>query len=179
MTLSDLLPLDVLLYRPSGLFGRLIALKTWSRYSHVEVYDGRGLSVASRDGLGVSRYPYRASELAAVLRPTAQDLNLLKARAWFKTVNGQGYDWLGLVAFWTAKRQGIENGAMFCSEFATRYLRMAGCDPFNGYDADGIAPGEFLKSPCLRVLWREDIHVEAARTLDRKDTRADPGPVRD
>ena len=72
----------------------------------------------------------------------------------------------------TPKLQGRENGKQFCSEFAARYLRRAigarvhhpaaregngetlavlGLDPFNGYDADGIAPSEFRKSALLRV----------------------------
>jgi hypothetical protein len=36
---------------------------------------------------------------------------------------------------------------MFCSEFVVRFLRAGGFDPVNGYDADGIAPGELCKSP--------------------------------
>lgn len=144
---------DVLLYRGRGLFARLIQIKTWSRYSHVEVSDGYGYSVASRDGLGVARYIHRSDGLAMVLRPRHWfDANA--ARAWFATVDGQDYDWLGLLSFTCAEWQGRQNGRMFCSEFATRYLRAGGIDPFNDYDADGIAPGEFIKSPALRILWR-------------------------
>ena len=39
---------DLLLYSGSGMFSKLIRIKTWSRYSHCEVVDGFGLSVASR-----------------------------------------------------------------------------------------------------------------------------------
>jgi uncharacterized protein YycO len=145
-------PGDVLLYSGKGLFSRLIQIKTWSRYSHVEVYDGSGFSVASRDRIGVGRYPLRMDGLQIVLRPT-QRFHVTKARAWFRTVDGQPYDWMGLLAFTSARRQGQENWSQFCSEFATRFLRAGGVDPFNGYDADGIAPGEFLKSALLIRTW--------------------------
>lgn len=146
-------PADVLLYRGGGIFSAIIRVKTWSHYSHCEVNDGRGVSVASRDGKGVGRYAHRADGLSVVLRPYA-DFRLEAARAWFETVDGQGYDWLGLLAFSSAKLQGKDNGRMFCSEFTTRYLRAGGIDPFRGYDADGIAPGEFVKSPIFDCIWR-------------------------
>lgn len=150
---------DVLLYSGSGLFSKLIKFKTWSRISHCEVYDGHGWSVASRDRIGVGRYPVRFDDLVAVLRPL-DVFDVRTARRWFVTVDGQGYDWMGLLAFMSAKYQGRDNARMFCSEFATRYLRAGGCDPFNGYDADGIAPGEFLKSPTFAEVYK---YVESTR----------------
>jgi uncharacterized protein YycO len=152
MSAPDLRIGDVLLYSGRGLFSRLIQIKTWSRVSHCEVYDGNGFSVASRDGIGVGRYALRADGLCAVLRPKVH-LETKKAHAWFATVDGQPYDWWGLLAFTSARRQGNQNQAMFCSEFCTRYLRAGGIDPFNEYDADGIAPGEFLKSPLFTRAW--------------------------
>ena len=146
---------DILLYSGKGCFSRLIQMKTWSRYSHCEVYDGDGKSVASRDGIGVGRYPLRVDGLRVILRPLAK-FDAEKARLWFDTVDGQPYDWFGLLAFTSAKRQGRENWKMFCSEFCCRYLRAGGIDPFNGYDADGIAPGELIKSPALLLVWRSE-----------------------
>lgn len=155
MTEPTFRPGDVLLYSGDSLFGLLIQIKTWSRYSHCEVYDGDGKTVASRDGLGVARYPLRTDGLRVILRPLGK-FDVDRARLWFETVNGQPYDWLGLLAFTSAKRQGKENWKMFCSEFATRYLRAGGIEPFNGYDADGIAPGEFMKSSTLIVVWKSE-----------------------
>ncbi len=143
---------DVLLYAGTGWFSLLIRIKTWSKYSHCEVYDGSGYSVASRDRIGVGRYDLRLDGLRVVLRPRGR-FSAVRARAWFRAVDGQPYDWWGLMAFTGAKHQGKNNWAQFCSEFATRYLRAGGVDPFNGYDADGIAPGEFLKSPALIRVW--------------------------
>lgn len=160
MTELNLRPGDVLLYSGKGFFSRLIQMKTWSRYSHCEVYDGAGLSVASRDGIGVGRYPLRLDGLRVILRPLAK-FDAEKAREWFKTVDGQPYDWFGLLAFTNAKRQGRQNWKMFCSEFATRYLRAGKIEPFNGYDADGIAPGEFMKSSALVLVWSSDVRSAA------------------
>lgn len=137
---------DVLLFNRQGLYNKIIMWKTWSQVSHVEVAIDQFSSLASRNGVGVGRYSYDFNGLHSVLRPKAF-FNYEAAMKWFETVNGQGYDWLGLLAFISAKYQGRDNGKMFCSEFATRLLRAGGIDPFNGYDADGIAPSEFLKSP--------------------------------
>ena len=149
---SILRPGDVLLYSGTGLFSTLIKIKTWSRYTHCEVYDGERTSVASRDGIGVGRYLIRLNDLRVVVRPNG-GLRVASGREWFETVNGQKYDWLGLLSFTWAGLQGRRNDKMFCSEFAARYLRECGFDPFNEYDADGIAPSEFAKNSELRVIW--------------------------
>lgn len=145
-------PGDVLLFSRGGFFGRIIRFKTWSAVSHVEVVHIGGTAndapmvVASRNGIGVGYYPIDEHGLYAVLRPI-NPFDPVRAWAWFRTVNGQQYDWLGLLAFTSAKLQGRENGRMFCSEFAVRYLRAGGVEPFTpSTDADAVAPGEFLKS---------------------------------
>lgn len=162
-------PGDVLLYGGSGLFNRIIQVKTWSRYSHVEIYDGRGESLASRNGIGVGRYPSRLDDCLAIYRLRVP-FSVNAGRGYFVECEGEPYDWWGLLAFTSAKWQGKENRKQFCSEFAARYLRRAiggmtihpearkgsarslaalGLDPWNGYDADGLAPGEFTKSALL------------------------------
>jgi hypothetical protein len=157
-------PGDVLLFSRQGFYNRLIQIKTWSRVSHCEVIAMGGpllahpMAVASRNGQGVGYYALDLTGLYCVLRPTVP-FDAKAAWEWFLTVNGQGYDWLGLLAFTSAKLQGRENGKMFCSEFSTRYLRAGGVDPFNGYDADGIAPSEYLKSPLLQRIGIEAAHV--------------------
>jgi hypothetical protein len=147
------LPGDVLIYSRNGFYSRLIRFKTWSVASHCEVIAAGGaqppMTVASRDGEGVGYYPFNPSGLYAVLRPIAP-FNQASAWAWFRTVSGQKYDWIGLLAFFSAKLQGKDNGRMFCSEFATRYLRAGGIDAFGGADADAIAPSDFLKNAAFR-----------------------------
>lgn len=153
MTVPILSPGDCLLYKPSGFWSYAIAVKTWNKVSHCEAFVGNGLSVASRDGVGVGRYPLRTDGLAYVLRPN-QPFELAAALKWFATVNGQKYDWVGLARFlaWGGISTG-KNDKMFCSEFLTRFYRAGGFNPFNpGQDADSVAPATFLYSPCLDVI---------------------------
>lgn len=154
-------PGDCLLYRPTkfdwkhlgAFFGAGIAIKTWHQISHCELYVGNGQSCASRDGQGVAQYPLRTSELAYVLRPSVP-LAWPAFWAWFRTVNGQKYDWFGLVRFaWFKSTGGGNNGKMFCSEFLTRAYRALGVTVFNpDEDADAVAPFEFLVSPALTPI---------------------------
>lgn len=149
---DDLQPGDCLLYKAKGIFGWLISIKTWHAVSHCEVYVGSGLSVASRDGIGVNRYPVRLEGLITVLRPK-EPFQIAQAMRWFWGVQGQKYDWLGLLRFaWRSKvvPDNLDN-RMFCSEFATRFYRAGGLDPFNGGDADAIAPFQFRLSPVFDV----------------------------
>lgn len=148
MTRTELLPGDCLLYAPNSFWSYAIAIKTWNKVSHVETYIGDGFSVASRDGIGVGRYPLRTDTLSYVMRPRSFDL--ARALAWFATVDGQRYDWIGLSRFvlWGATPTTGKNDRMFCSEFTTRFYRAGGLDPFNDRcDADAVAPAQFLYLP--------------------------------
>ena len=142
-----LLPGDNLLYKPKGLFGYIISVKTWHKVAHIEVYVGKGQSVASRDGIGVGIYPLRTDGLIYVLRPKEPFLLIAAMDTFRRQYQGQGYDWLGLLRF--AWRQPVDpvrfNNKQFCSEFATRFDRDGGLiNLFNGEDADAIAPFQFL-----------------------------------
>lgn len=165
--LSKLRPGDCLLYsrtpflksRLGWFFGLVINVKTWSRFSHVEVYAGNGQSFASRDGQGVGLYPFRASELLKVRRPDPEKYTHSRSVRWFETVDGQKYDWLGLLCFTLAVERG-SNGKMFCSEFATRWYRNAGLLVFNQeFNADRVSPAQFdqVPSPQLSTVrgWRK------------------------
>jgi hypothetical protein len=154
-----LIPGDVLMFARDGFYNRLIRIKTWSRVSHCEVvslggaYGAAPLVVASRNSQGVGQYQLDAHGLYCTLRPTSQRFDVEMAMDWFwRNANGQDYDWIGLLAFTSAKFQGKDNGRMFCSEFATRFLRAGGLDPFNGADADAIAPSDFLKNSTFSRL---------------------------
>lgn len=149
ITEASLKPGDCLVYAPTGVFGWIIAIKTWHWIAHTETYIGNGQSVASRDGLGVDIYPTRFAQLAYVLTPN-QPFSLESSMDWFATVDGQGYDWLGLLRFaWRSRVVPTqrEMNKQFCSEFTTRFYRKGGIDPFNKADADSIAPFQFLLSP--------------------------------
>lgn len=142
----SLKPGDVLLYKPKGLFGQLIALKTWHRISHVEVYWGDGISAASRDGKGVNFYPIRTEQLVKVMRPKQQDLCFEAATEYMASVVGQPYGWLDLLHFigFTFNGKG-----MICSTLATNVLRVLGVPLFNGEPAESVAPFQFLLSESL------------------------------
>lgn len=136
---------DVLLYKPSGLFGHIIAVKTWHPIAHVEVALSAAESVASRDGQGVGRYPHRSKDLAHILRPI-RPVDLDAALRWFQTVKGQPYGWVDLLAFIGLKADGR---GMVCSPFATDFLRAGGLPIFNGEEPRKIAPFQFLLSELL------------------------------
>lgn len=166
----ELQPGDCLLYRPNSIMGWVIAVKTWTAISHVEIYTGDLTSVASRDGIGVARYPLRRSNLAYVRRPSCKipstniqhpekhqvpGLDFARAMRWFRTVNGQKYDWKGLLCFTLAVHQGSMD-RMFCSEFATRWYRKAGFDALAPeINADHVAPSEFVQTPALKTVWSD------------------------
>jgi len=149
-----LLPGDALLYFSGDLFDWIVAVKTWTCVAHVEIYAGQGLSVASRNGRGVNRYPLRQAGICCVRRPVGH-LDREAAREWFeRKARGQRYDWLGLLCFTLAVRRGSRR-RMFCSEFATRWYRAAGHVPFDSeWDADKVPPSFFLASPNFETVWK-------------------------
>lgn len=137
----DLQQGDCLLYKPRGLFGWVIATKTWHQVAHCEVYSGQMRSWASRDGLGVNWYPTRTTDLAAILRPTKK-YNYQAADWWANDKCGTPYGWLELLNFIGIAHQ---NGGMFCSQFVTEYYRRAGWLTLFPYEASNkVAPFEFL-----------------------------------
>lgn len=156
---GDLQTGDCLLYKPAGLKGWLIALKTWHPAVHCECYIGSGRVVAARPTRGVDAYAFRAEGLLAVYRPTlvtppSRRYRPLLSLAWFlKAAKGQRYDWLGLLRFsrWGAQSHSLDK--QFCSEFMTRFYRAGGLDPFNGADADEVAPFQFALSPLFDKVW--------------------------
>lgn len=150
----QLLPGDVLLFNRKGAFNWLIRVKTRSRFTHCEVAIGPARVFASRNGEGVAFYPVDLKGLAMVLRPS-QPLDVEKGIQWARDSNivGQPYDWAGLTSFLYARTVGRENGRMFCSEAAVRFLRRCGFDPFPRCDADTIAPRDFHVCPWFDVAW--------------------------
>lgn len=152
-------PGDVWLYSRTDVVSRLIAMKTWSRYTHVEIAfvnrrKDSGLELfTSRITDGVEFYPPDLSGLALVLR-SRRPFNQVAATTWANSVVGQPYDLLGLSAFWFAELQGKENGRQFCSEACARVLRRGWIDLFPGADCDAIAPSYYSHNPRIHVVWR-------------------------
>jgi hypothetical protein len=173
VTAAELLPGDILLYRPNGIFGRLIALKTWHPISHVEVYLGGGVSAASRDGQGTGIYPLRLAQLALVCRPIVP-CDVGAGLRWFATQPHQPYGWLDLAAFFGAT---VDGRGVVCSPFATEFVRACGLDPFNGEPSIRIAPFQFALSPVFRVteVSTHEVAADQARTVVRDAPGSDSG----
>lgn len=158
--LADLRPGDVLLYKGTGFFSWLIRTKTSSDISHVEIYDGEGMSLAARDGVGVGRFPLRTQDLFMVRRPIRR-VNMEKLREYHAAVEGEKYDWLGLLSFVLIRRQksASKNGAQFCSEYLTHALRWAGFAVFSDVPAAAVEPGDFQKSDLFRTRGAGEVIV--------------------
>lgn len=150
------MPGDCLLYWTDSFFDWLVTIKTWTFVAHVEIYKGLGLSMASRNGLGVNTYPLRKKGLVMVRRPNPLYgmYNASLGGSWFETVRGEKYDWLGLLCFTLAVKQGAQD-KMFCSEFAKRYYPKAGVTVLaDDWDADKTAPAQLVQTPALTTIWR-------------------------
>lgn len=130
-----------------------IAVKTGYWIAHCEIYDGEGMSVASRNGIGVNRYPLRTDGLVCVRRPIGV-IDREASEKWFSDeARGQKYDFKGLMCFYLAVNHGSAH-KMFCSEFALRWYRKACIQPLNTeIDADRTAPCEFWKTPAFFTVW--------------------------
>jgi len=152
---SLLRPGDILLYDKNTLFNWLIKLKRGEKYAHVEIYAGGDQSLASRNGIGVGRYPLRLDGLAAIYRVT-KPFEFEIGERWFEDeANGQGYDWIGLANFIWAKWQGRENGKMFCSEFVARFFKKMGVPLFSDEtDSDAVSPGMIPYSQMVKPVWK-------------------------
>lgn len=148
---SFLKPGDVLLYKPTSIYGWIIRVKTWHSVSHVEIYLGNGKSSASRDGIGVNIYPLRLDGLTCVMRPK-QAFDTQKATAFTKSHAGTPYGWLDLLNF-TGLR--IHTKGIVCSPWVTEVLRNNNIPIFNDEDSDLIAPFQFLDSELLSIVWKD------------------------
>lgn len=158
--LPVLIPGDVMLYRPKGIVGWLIASRTFSNWAHVEVYIGGGESLASRDGIGVGRYPVRWEQLGKVLRPRGH-FHRRRALWWFnKHAKGQGYDYLAIVRFLLPHciKRDLDRERQICSAFVVRLLRRAGVQfVAKDVDADMVAPSTLavVPDPPAEVIWTD------------------------
>lgn len=139
----------MLLYKATGLYGFIITLKTWHAISHVEVYQGLGISAASREGQGVNYYPLRLKDLAVVMRPK-HPYDQVSALAYADLLVGTPYGWWDLLNFLSIH---VNQRGMVCSTFATLILRAAGIPIFNDEDANLVAPFQFLNSELLEKVW--------------------------
>lgn len=154
---EELRPGDVLLYSPSDIFGLIIAIKTWTMLSHVEVYVGQGRVVAARS-TGVNLYSERIDgHLKYVRRPVyAKPFDEEAAYKSVMQMIGAPYEIGGLLSFylpWMNRHRATR----ICSSIATVFLRGGGFEPFNpALDADDVSPAQFWQSNALATVWSRD-----------------------
>lgn len=153
MATTHLQPGDIMLYRPNSILGRIIAVKTWHPVAHCEIAAAPGVAVAARDLRGVNEYPTRWSDLTMVRRPIVP-FDTAKAMEYFQSVKGQPYDVWGLLRFFGKGKESMDK--QFCSEFAARFYRAGGLDPFHGTPADLIPPGWFASvADGFKTIWTD------------------------
>jgi len=147
---------DCLLYFENSLVDWIIAVKTYTRIGHIEIYSGANLSVASRNGIGVNRYQLRLDGLMAVRRPKGM-VDYQAAEKWFcDEARGQRYDFKGLLCFTLAVKKGSPH-EMYCSEFALNWYRHAGFEPFNPQqNPDKTPPSLFWVSSEFDTVWQKE-----------------------
>lgn len=152
---TQLKPGDCLIYRPSTLLGWAISVKSWSKWSHVEMAVSPGKALGARME-GVNYYPTRWDHLGMVVRPP-EGFDLQKALWWFDNyARGQRYDVVGLFRFFTIGKQSKDK--QFCSELLTRMYRQGGLDLFGSQDADLVPPGWFTTmADDFTVVWSDAV----------------------
>lgn len=156
--LAFLLPGDLILYNRPGLFGWIIQHVSNGKATHCETYIGGGKTIASRDGIGVGTYEFDPNGVYMVLRPRTP-LDMPAVLAWHKTVEGQKYDWLGLVRAFVGNKWGINNNKMWCSEHACLAQRAGGNEPFSDpidTPSDSVTPSDFIQSGAFYFIWKRD-----------------------
>lgn len=157
---SDLQDGDVLLYdTPADIIDRLIEIHEGGDVAHVEIYAGDGKSRASRNGIGVGEYPFRAEGIKYVLRIAnvpafgAPVINRAKVDVFFAANNGDAYDWFALMNFFDIVIP-VNHKAYICSTFVADYLIAAGAPAFaDKFPSALINPMDFRKTPALFQVW--------------------------
>ena len=137
---ADLRVGDILLYDEPDIVDDVIAIKTGDDVAHIEIYAGLGQSWASRNGIGVNQYPFRAHGLMYIRRPI-QPIDIRAVLVWVKPYIGSPYGFgdilasVDIVTKW--------NG-MDCSHFAACLLEAGGAPQFDlDCDKRKIAPRDF------------------------------------
>lgn len=149
---SNIKPGSILLYQTPDDLVDWIITRTGPA-AHCELYEGSGKSLASRNGIGVNRYDFRAEGLIGVLEPAKVDMAAFSA--WFETVKGEAYDWSGLEGFLLGKVTEGPN-ELFCSAFIEFGFERQGNPLFNKLWPHGlITPTDYFKSALCKWVWAD------------------------
>lgn len=155
--LISLEPGDVLFYSPSDLIGWIIAVKTWTKISHVEAYIGSGRCISARPQ-GVNVFGERIDKCLCCVRRPLMTKQFETRKAWEAVFPflGKPYGWTSFEEFfnpWCRHR----HASRICSSIVTTYLRGGGCEPFNpDLSADDVSPAQLWQSPNLITIWEKN-----------------------
>ena len=141
-----------MLYGGTDFVSRAIQFRTWSDVAHIEVYAGGVHSLASRNGIGVGKYLFRAKGLRYVLRnPAMTPEKFAQGLEWFKTVNGQPYAWGDLLRFYGLN---VNAKGMICSQFGANFFAACSAPLFSkDYPAGEVCPSDNLVTRDLGIIW--------------------------
>ncbi len=106
--------LYICFHKPKRLIGHLIALWTLGKYSHTEfIYDGQ-VFLSNPGGVRTRKFEYQKNMDIYELSNNIEAKDVIE---FFKTAQGKGYDYLGILGqfFYADKVQDADR--YFCSEF--------------------------------------------------------------
>ena len=106
--------LYICFHKPKRLIGHLIALWTLGKYSHTEfIYDGQ-VFLSNPGGVRTRKFEYQKNMEIYELDKSIDPKDVIE---FFKTAQGKGYDYLGILGqfFYADKVQDADR--YFCSEF--------------------------------------------------------------
>lgn len=150
---QDLESADILLYdTPDNMTDDIIELGTASDVAHIEIYHGNGLSLASRNGIGVNAYDFRLEGLMYVRRLVVP-FDQKKADAWFYAgIRGLPYGWAGLLQFVNME---IPCKGLICSSFVDLYLQKGDAPMFaDDFPPGKASPRDFKLTRQAATIWR-------------------------
>jgi hypothetical protein len=150
---EDLRAGDVMFYRPCAWYSRLICALSGGWTSHVEVYYGKGLSIAARP-YGVNIYASRVDRyLASIRRPGFAYFDASGGWLAIKHDIGKPYEFKALPRFFQYWRRS-RHVARVCSPIATKFLMGGGCNPFQPRaDLSRVSPYDLWASTALYTIW--------------------------
>lgn len=149
---ADLLVGDTLLYASGTLIDWDIEVKEADDVAHVEVYAGNGMSYASRNGIGVNLYPFRADGLRYIRRNRGT-FECEEVDKWFPSVKGLAYGWGDIISELEPNAKGSYTTDLTmckgvdCSHFAAAIQEVALTEHFDPqYPKNKISPRDFKLS---------------------------------
>ena len=160
---NDLHPGDVLLFRPTGWIGKIVAWATNSEYCHAAMYTGVDDVAELREFIGGRLLPLtaHAGESIDVFRPNASIFVRYNAVRRMKNLLSEPYSFLhGIEAFLLRRLPGFllkkecDHHGYHCSQAVSNAYRSAYFDLCPGRADWATTPGDLAKSKWLHCLGR-------------------------